>query len=94
MSPSEIEKWLEEREKESDNLYEKNRKDIFNKAQSIHSHEEEISRWIDTIEQDETEEIFRFLTEERNKFLSKTNQEILTSHTDSESSHNNTLSSS
>jgi len=54
--------------------------------------ENDIAKWIDDIPYNETEEIFNFLTEERNKFLA--NHIDTTNHTNSNSNYNNNLPSS
>jgi ribonuclease HI len=50
--------------------------------------EDDITRWMDNTTYSDTEEIFNFLTEERNKFLTEHNS--ITNHTEVDSLHNNT----
>ena len=40
---------------------------------TIHAKEDEISKWLDNITNNETEEIFNFLTEEKKNFVEKHN---------------------
>ena len=65
-----------------------NREKISRETEYTQSQEEEIIRWIDNTVYDETEEIFKFLTEERKKFL--TNYNFKTNHTNHNSSNDNT----
>ena len=63
-TPSEIDNWLEKSIEKTEKQF---------KAFNPYYYQKEISKWINNTINKETEEIFQFLTEEKNKFLSKHN---------------------
>ena len=72
-TPSEIDKWLETTERELNEITLRNKQTKDKKLNFSYQQEEDIASWIENTILEETEEIFNFLTEEKEKFLKEQN---------------------